>query len=401
MSLGVSLSQLIVEQPNPLLSGYEALDQVLNGFQPKCIYEVFGLPGMGKVEFGINLAKRALQINRSTLWIDAHHFTQLDELEGLNHVKFDKFTHYVFYFQQMSNQNRGDSHEEEQIYELIVIRGLSKVVSSYLHNGSSSQAVDSAHQFKNKSLITLFTAMTKYAQRYKTAIVMLNDAMNTSYLTTGSHSSSSSDSWTSQFQSYTEESPFLVKSSKRKAVQVLRSALVANLGVGSKDQVWEVFLKRRIGIFWEWDRSRPWNRVPKKHRVAMVQNPSMGIEGDVTVPLLQDLKSDNKALSQLQLLQGESHDDADKGLVGLDAATSAEKEDTTLGRAFSEHECYDSSHPSQEAKRSRLSPNDWSTLPFTPRLSNLHEPTDQQEETTTAAAVEAAAVLYDSEGEGT
>ncbi|SCU81497.1 LAFA_0C05336g1_1 [Lachancea sp. 'fantastica'] len=405
MSLGVSLSQLIVEQPEPFLSGYEALDQVLKGFQPKCIYEVFGLPGMGIAEIGTNLAKGALQTNRSTLWIDAHHTTPLYDLEGLDHVKFDKFTQYVFYFQQLAEQSRGEIYEQERKYELIVIRGLSKVVSSYLHSTSSSQAIDSVHQFKNKSLITLFTAMTKYAQRYKTAIVMFNDAMNTGYTTSGSHNNSN-ESWTAQFQSYTEESPFLVRSSKRKAVQVLRSALVANLGVGSKDQVWEVFLKRRIGIFLEWDRSRPWNRVPSKHRIAMVQDLSIGPDGDVIVPLMHDNKSPIKQLdakthvSQGQVLPGEPCAQQNGGAQnakepeGPDAVSDREKQNTTQARPSSGHEDSYSSFFSQEAKRSRLSPNEWSTLPFTPRLTDLHEAADKEE------TPKDTAVLYDSEGEG-
>lgn len=62
MSLGIPLSQLIVESPKPLSSGITGLDEILNlGFQARSIYEIFGPPGIGKTNFGIQLVCNALE----------------------------------------------------------------------------------------------------------------------------------------------------------------------------------------------------------------------------------------------------------------------------------------------------------------------------------------------------
>ncbi|MCQ5086636.1 hypothetical protein NE685_12850, partial [Cutibacterium acnes] len=56
------LSQLIVESPKPLSSGITGLDEILNlGFQARSIYEIFGPPGIGKTNFGIQLVFNALE----------------------------------------------------------------------------------------------------------------------------------------------------------------------------------------------------------------------------------------------------------------------------------------------------------------------------------------------------
>ncbi|CAI4334030.1 CNT_collapsed_G0009650.mRNA.1.CDS.1 [Saccharomyces cerevisiae] len=62
MSLGIPLSQLIVESPKPLSSGITGLDEILNlGFQARSIYEIFGPPGIGKTNFGIQLVCNSLE----------------------------------------------------------------------------------------------------------------------------------------------------------------------------------------------------------------------------------------------------------------------------------------------------------------------------------------------------
>ncbi|SCU99769.1 LANO_0F03554g1_1 [Lachancea nothofagi CBS 11611] len=367
MSLGISLSQLIVENPEPLFSGHEALDEALGGFQPRSIYEVFGPPGIGKIDFGIKLVENALVDQLATLWIDAHQTTRLDHLLGLKRTKLDKFSHYVYFFKELVEQSTEAIQANE--YSLIVIRGLSKVVTDYLYECCQSQGTETAHQFKNKSLITLFTLMTKYAHRCKSTIVMLNDAMNTSFTTS---SNSRNDPWATQFTSYTEESPFLVKSHKRKAVQVLRSALVANLGVGNKDQVWEVFIRRRIGFLWEWDGSRPWTRVPKKHKIAVIQD--MANCTEVVVPLAEKhAPGDLHHALPLELgLAGSTHEQEHVSINPVETS-------------LTESSLRDAKRPKRAASEEN------SQLPFTPRLTHLQNTHPDPNEQTQA-------VLYDSEG---
>ncbi|SCU78260.1 LADA_0A04720g1_1 [Lachancea dasiensis] len=296
MSLGISLSQLLVDNPKPFATGCEALDAALDGgFRPRAIYEVFGPPGVGTLELGVQLATNAVRADRPTLWMDAHLSTALDHLDALQHTKLDKFSHYVYFFQQLAGQERDDGDHR---YALIVIRGLSKVVTDYVN------VAEATHQFKNKSLITLFTAMTKYAHAHRTAIVLLNDAMNTGYdvaagppPSPSSAASSSSSSLAAHLVPYSDDmsSPFLLRSSaRRRAVQVLRSALVANLAVGNNDQVWEVFLKRRVALLWAWDVSQPWTRIPTKHRIAVVHDLGHNTT-TVPVPLDADAGADTSS----------------------------------------------------------------------------------------------------------
>ena len=115
-----------------------------------------------------------------------------------------------------------------------------------------------------KSLITLLTTITKYTHSMKSTVIMLNDTMNTSFQ---EHADDT-------IVPVNEESHFLVRSHRRKNVQVLKSGLVANIGVGGKDSRWEVFIKSRIGLFWDWDRShlRKSRRYPEKNRIAVVFN---------------------------------------------------------------------------------------------------------------------------------
>ncbi|CAI6554292.1 ANM_collapsed_G0009510.mRNA.1.CDS.1 [Saccharomyces cerevisiae] len=55
MSLGIPLSQLIVESPKPLSSGITGLDEILNlGFQARSIYEIFGPRALARLILAFN-----------------------------------------------------------------------------------------------------------------------------------------------------------------------------------------------------------------------------------------------------------------------------------------------------------------------------------------------------------
>lgn len=250
--MGISLSQLLVENPKPALSGIKELDDTLDGFQTRSIYEVFGPPGIGKTKLGLQILKNELKRENPCLWIDTHKAAQLPtecSRGKLRRKKITKFSHLVFFFQEL---------EEE--FSLIIIDGLSQILTDYLYANTQVSRTSSLHSFKNKNLITLFTIMTKYTHAKKATIVLLNDAMNTGY----------QENTEDRLVAYKDESQFLVRSQKKRSVQVLRSALVANIGVGSKDHMWEVFLKNRIGLFWSWDTRRSFARYPPKTRVAIV-----------------------------------------------------------------------------------------------------------------------------------
>ena len=272
MSLGITLSQLIVERPKPISSGIGCLDNALGGarggFEPNSIYEIFGPPGIGKTKLGIQVLKTELRKDEKCLWIETHKCMPAnlvgDTGEKLNRIRITKFSQLVFFFQEL-----------KEPYPLIVIDGLSQILNDYLHVRSihsTTRANDSLHSAKVKSLITLLTTITKYTHSMKSTVIMLNDTMNTSFQ---EHADDT-------IVPVNEESHFLVRSHRRKNVQVLKSGLVANIGVGGKDSRWEVFIKSRIGLFWDWDRSylRKNRRYPEKNRIAVVFNLNRRDEAD-------------------------------------------------------------------------------------------------------------------------
>ena len=75
MSLGIPLSQLISSNVCPLTSGIPSLDKALdNGFYRRSIYEIFGVPGIGKTQLGKSLVNNMLkdQKDENILWIDTN-----------------------------------------------------------------------------------------------------------------------------------------------------------------------------------------------------------------------------------------------------------------------------------------------------------------------------------------
>ena len=234
------------------------MDEYLKGFQPRCIYEIYGPPGIGKTKFGVQFLN-ANSSQCTSLWIDTFQQVPIAQLQDLkcNLTRIKKFTQLWYFFQQL-----------DESYDIIVIDGLSQLVTDYLQvcsknqNGSSRSSKMHLHEFKVKILIQLMVVITKYATKHNSVVILLNEAMNTGY----------QDYSDDTFVSYNDSlsSGFLVKSQKKRHVQVLKSGLVANSAVGSKDSRWEVFLRCRIGLFWNWDPVGT-KRIPDVLRKFVVQ----------------------------------------------------------------------------------------------------------------------------------
>ncbi|AAS54627.1 AGR137Wp [Eremothecium gossypii ATCC 10895] len=264
MSVGVSLSQLLQEGAEPLTTGIPQLDDALGaGLDPRSIYEVFGPPGIGKTLFGLQV----IRCNRGkrVLVVDTHKRTPLDRLLPTEPsaddiephvVRLTKFAQLVYFFQELRTA-----------YDLIIIEGLSQVLIDYLH-GRMRHPMPSdttLHGVKTRQLIALLSLLTRYVTQHHSCVLLLNDAMNTAYQDYSDHPLVAVD---------VDRGPFLVRAERRRHVQTLKSALVANASVGGKDAKWEVFVRCRIGLFWDWDRPAPGvpadRRVPPKIRIAVV-----------------------------------------------------------------------------------------------------------------------------------
>ncbi|QEU63071.1 Rad55 [Kluyveromyces lactis] len=273
MSFGVPLSQLIQARADHVRSGIESLDDSLHdGFQPQSIYEVYGPPGIGKTKFGVQLVNNN-QNRMKCLWIDTFQQVPLklieqgdegeDDFEGCQFARVKKFAQLWYMFQNL-----------KETYGLIIIDGLSQLLVEYLHmyekNSGYSNHRQTLHDFKVKSLIQLLVTITKYATSNNTVVVLLNDAMNTGYQDYSDDAVVSYNDPSNGTHSDGSFSNFLVKSQRKRHVQVLKSGLVANAAVGGKDARWEVFLRCRIGVFWNWDTEQKQNPNSKERSVPEV-----------------------------------------------------------------------------------------------------------------------------------
>ncbi|SMN21911.1 similar to Saccharomyces cerevisiae YDR076W RAD55 Protein that stimulates strand exchange by stabilizing the binding of Rad51p to single-stranded DNA [Maudiozyma saulgeensis] len=306
MSFGVPLSQLIVEKPEPLTTGNSTLDDILGGgFQSGNIYEVYGPPGIGKTRFGINLIKNSLKRSNedSILWIETfiplpNNLISNEINNNIYNVKISKFTELLVFFTKLISTND---------YKLIIIDGFSQLLVNHLNSLitrdklSINQGISNKlniHGLKCRDLILLFSTMTKYANKHNSIIILLNNCMNTSYqtglLTTSNNINN--DFYENTFEVIGDGSNFFVSSTisnnnlnennslfnrnnsiGKRNVQMLKSALVANSGMGSKDSKWEIFLRARIALLWDWShRQEDTNsltkksKIPKRTRVAVV-----------------------------------------------------------------------------------------------------------------------------------
>lgn len=262
MSIGVSLSQLISESPQPLLTGIPELDKALNhGLQARSIYEVYGPPGIGKTRFGLQLTESTAE-HAKVLWIETFKpmpsTGQLGGSRELHKVRVTNFSQLFFLISALRDT-----------YQLILVDGMSQLVCDHLYTlqKRSKPNVWNLHDLKCKHLIQLFTAMTKYIHQHGTTLVLLNDCMNTAFC-------SELDQET--FDVVDDHTNFYVTSApKRRSIQILKSSLLAStVAMGKKDARWEVFLKNRIGMFWDWQMQTPPQALPC--RVLLVDSRKRG-----------------------------------------------------------------------------------------------------------------------------
>ncbi|KAG0667101.1 hypothetical protein C6P45_005514 [Maudiozyma exigua] len=317
MSFGVPLSQLIVEKPKPLHTGYPELDTILGGgLQSSNIYEIFGPPGIGKTQFGIELAIKSHERNAedAILWIEtfiplATHLIADPIIGSISNVQITKFTELLIFFTKLIR-------DEVQTYKTIIIDGFSQILVNHLNclmtrDRETSGNKLNIHDIKCRDLILLFSTMTKYCNKNKSIIILLNNCMNTSYKTDFMNNNSMNNNgsgYEETFDVVEGGNNFLVSSTMssstitsgngtsfnsinydpmytgKRNVQMLKSSLIANSGMGSKDSKWEIFIKARIGLFWDWNRlnhneQNKKFKIPKRGRIAIVYD-DLGSNGD-------------------------------------------------------------------------------------------------------------------------
>ncbi|QHS72293.1 putative DNA-dependent ATPase RAD55 [Saccharomyces paradoxus] len=266
MSFGIPLSQLIVESPKPLSSGITGLDEILNlGFQARSIYEIFGPPGIGKTNFGIQLVCNSLENMQQSemnedkiLWIETFQEMPINILrerfpefeiveENVKRVRILKFGQLLYFFQNLFKLSQSAR------YKLVIIDGFSQLLCDHLctlSKRSGGMLDKTIHELKCRHLILIFTVMTKYTHSTGSTIILLNDCMNTAF------QSNEFESLEEYYEILEDGSNFFVNSNnerRKNNVHILKSALVANIAMGSKDSTWEVFLRDRIGFFRDWN----------------------------------------------------------------------------------------------------------------------------------------------------
>lgn len=286
MSVGISLSQLLVDNPEPLSSGIEALDECLgDGFQPRSIYEIYGPPGVGKTRLGLQLVEKS---QGDVLWIETFKpmpFGQLSDTarETCMRSRCTKFTQLLYLFRSLLRAP--EDQEKQADRQLVVVDGFSQLVSDHMYHLQARSSERNMHEIKCRHLTTMFTAMTKFTHSTKSTVILLDHCMNTSYQNGGS------GTFDQDLDLVDDGCNFFVTSSTTKRVQVLRSALTASgVAMGSRDSRWEAFLDRRIALFWDWDKPTETNKQsphqrPKRTRIALVTSTdSSGRSNSIAVP---------------------------------------------------------------------------------------------------------------------
>ncbi|XDT05990.1 RecA family profile 1 [Nakaseomyces glabratus] len=288
MSFGVPLSQLIVNAPKPISTGLTALDNELDGgFRYKSSYEIYGIPGIGKTWLASETVKTYLQENDDgkVLWITTSGVapqmllrSEAEVKERIDYIRITKFTE-LLYFYQKQVMSEPDSISQSQSpaesampstgteaiandtnsndsYRLVIIDGLSRLLNLQLHSLSKKNCT-TLHDTKCRYLIILMTLITKYNNKNNACHVILNDSMNTTYVPENNGGAEDELEMVEDgFNFFVKSHNYLYENNKRRRVyapNVIRSALVANNALGNRDSRWEIFIKRRIGIFWEWE----------------------------------------------------------------------------------------------------------------------------------------------------
>lgn len=330
MSFGVPLSQLIVETPKPIPSGISELDHELDGgFKYRAIYEIYGPPGIGRSWLGTEIMNRFLERDKEgeVLWIVTHDSIPSNvlkpttgaagEAEGdeenrnnrIKYLRIRKFTELLYFYQRSldsdinhrhressspparEEEKQEDQQEDEQQQQqsprreekkssssaprLVIIDGFSKLVTNQLDCLEKRQCT-TMHDSKCRYLIIIMTLLTKFNNRNGSCHILLDDCMNTAYNPEVASAALNEDLETVEdgFNFFVRSQNFTYENNKRRrlhgAKHVLRSALVANNAMGHRDSRWEIFIKRRVGLFWEWSNG-------KKCRVALVENSSTSL----------------------------------------------------------------------------------------------------------------------------
>lgn len=287
MSVGISLSQLLVDNPEPLSSGIEALDECLgDGFQARSIYEIYGPPGVGKTRLGLQLVERT---QGNALWIETFKPMPSGLLSPATkdrclHTRCTKFTQLLYLFRWLLQQAQ-EEPEKQADRQLVVIDGFSQLVCDHMHYLQARSSERNMHDIKCRHLTTIFTAITKFTHSTKSTVLLLDHCMNTSF------QNGSSGTFEQDLDVVDDGFNFFVTSSTTKRVQVLKSALTAGgVAMGSRDSRWEAFLHRKIALFWDWDRdSKSGSRRPqlplRRTRIAFVTSAgSPGRSHPIVIP---------------------------------------------------------------------------------------------------------------------
>ncbi|EDO18444.1 hypothetical protein Kpol_1032p38 [Vanderwaltozyma polyspora DSM 70294] len=272
MSLGISLSQLISSKIEPIKSGIEELDECLeDGFQSRSIYEIYGPPGIGKTRLGLqvmsNFVNDKSRADEKVLWIETYNtlpvtennFSDLLESEQVYRVEITKITELIVFFNKIA------LNLEEYSFKLIIIDGFSVIINDHLNNILKRSETDitneyNLHELKCKRLILLLTVITKYTHSSGSTVLLLDNCMNTAFntefnLTTVEDNLEVVDDGSNFFVKNNGANSNIVYDTTgiKRNVQVLKSELVSNVGIGTRDSRWEVFIKARIGMFWDWE----------------------------------------------------------------------------------------------------------------------------------------------------
>lgn len=217
MDLGISLSQLASQRP--VSTCHTELDALLDGgFHPRCIYEIYGPPGVGKTKIALAAAAAA---TGSALYIHTH--KPLPPKPGggrhLDQVRITRFGQLLFFLQRLHRVQR-----HEGGYAVLIIDGFAQLVQDHIHHarkpsatgvsGSAAGPAASLHDYKCRHLAFVLTLLTRYAAQCGTAVLLVDQCLP--------------------------------------AQRELRSALEAGAAAGSRDAVWKAFLKQSMGVYREW-----------------------------------------------------------------------------------------------------------------------------------------------------
>lgn len=267
-----------------LRTGIPELDERLQHFPCRNgIYEIYGVPGIGKSTIAYNILKEHQRIGSckkgNYLWIDT-----LKSCPFLveSRINLSSITQLQMFFQK----NAGNTQ-----YDMIIVDGFSKLLVQFLNNqvfkyetfpaGPSSTA--QTHQLKVSTLQTLFIQFSKYAERNNCKIILVNDCMNTSYKYTPDTNSSSD----MHYQFVDENNPFLVVKRQPDSCMLLKSELEASLGIGSLDSKWLRFLKVRLGLYYTFNEAGATAKKRNEHSISCIFSKSKNTaSGDFAVQSL-------------------------------------------------------------------------------------------------------------------